>query len=40
MSGDIAWMREKGNTVGWLVAAVILLVVFVAAAGLWFTFHP
>ena len=32
--------NEKGRNKGWIASFVILAAVFVAAAALWFMFHP
>ena len=40
MSGDPRSARAPSPYVGWVAAAIILLVTFVAAAGVWVIFHP
>jgi len=32
--------RERSPYLGWYAAGVVLLLVFAAAAVLWFTYHP
>ena len=40
MRGFETVSREHNAYVGWLAAALILVVTFVAAAVVWFMFHP
>jgi len=39
MSGATSSARDEADYTGWLVSGIILMVVFVAAAGVWFMFH-
>jgi hypothetical protein len=40
MASEAASAQEQGSYVGWVAAAIVLLVTFSAAAGVWFIFHP
>jgi hypothetical protein len=40
MMKESAMAGERSAYVGWAAAGVVLLVTFVAAAMLWFIFHP
>jgi hypothetical protein len=40
MPGETSPTEDRGSNLGWVVAGIVLLVVFAAAAGLWFSFHP
>jgi hypothetical protein len=40
MSGDSSAAREHSAYVGWWAAAITLLVIFAACAGIWLIYHP
>jgi len=39
MSMENRSARGESNYTGWIAAGIVLLLVFVAAAGVWFIFH-
>lgn len=39
MSGESPSAREGADYTGWLASGIVLMAVFVAAAGVWFIFH-
>jgi len=40
MSREATSTQDEGSYVGWVAAAIVLLVTFAAATGVWFIFHP
>jgi hypothetical protein len=40
MTGDASAARERSAYIGWWAAGLSLLVIFGAAAAVWFMFHP
>lgn len=40
MPDDASASRERSAYIGWWAAGLTLLVIFVAAAAVWFMFHP
>jgi hypothetical protein len=31
---------DRASTIGWVLGLVVITIVFVIGAGLWFAFHP
>ncbi|MGC2033844.1 MAG: hypothetical protein WA761_00185 [Thermoplasmata archaeon] len=40
MTAEMGTTSRSINTKGWIAGAIIILVVFATAAGLWFHYHP
>jgi len=39
MTGEVSTGRVRGGYVGWLAAAIVLVITFSVAASVWFLFH-
>jgi hypothetical protein len=40
MAGRASSAEDRSSYVGWIAAAIVLVVTFGAATALWFIFHP
>jgi hypothetical protein len=40
MTAEVGSTDRSINTKGWIAGAIIVLVIFAVAAGLWFRYHP
>jgi len=40
MDRRVTPVRERDPYIGWYAGGIVVLLVFVAAAVVWFTFHP